>query len=529
MTWCQRLNFDARAMLIPLSFAAQVGGSLTMMGSSINFVAKQVFKEQWTMRFMDLSIGGLILSVVVGAYCIVLAPTCLKKAPPGGRGSVTSQTTTRSSRTSDEDIALDAESPPQSASTSKSIVVGALARNNYDIEMVVLPYGPLVGEALDGTGLHRIKGIHALELSSRGEGSGRYGLEPLCGNDTIQVRATASGIASLRRVRGLAMVNEDDFNMLGARRRQRRLMEAVVAEGLAGRAVNVLSMRHDLHCAVLSVRSRKNAKWRSPDFQLTEGDVLLIEASTELVGSEKWVENFGVVHVVENSMPQRTGRAPDTLRAVAAVVGLVTVIGVTMSGEENLQLQVLCVLLLCFLIMIKAVEVKEAYKAVNAGILLTIVGALALGDAVQDTGLAAYLASHIVHATRDLGQYGVLCGLYIAAAGLGLFVTNAAVVAILGEIGMRAAAQLNIPVATVALLITYASSACWMSPYSYQTNLMVMPVGSYTWGDFLKFGVPLQVLHMITCVLITPFCAQLIGCNGCPASQTSSTTMMTAA
>jgi di/tricarboxylate transporter len=200
-----------------------------------------------------------------------------------------------------------------------------------------------------------------------------------------------------------------------------------------------------------------------------------------------------------------------------------------MSGEENLQLQVLCVLLLCFLIMIKAVEVKEAYKAVNAGILLTIVGALALGDAVQDTGLAAYLASHIVHATRDLGQYGVLCGLYIAAAGLGLFVTNAAVVAILGEIGMRAAAQLNIPVATVALLITYASSACWMSPYSYQTNLMVMPVGNYTWGDFLKFGVPLQVLHMITCVLITPFCAQLIGCNGCPASQTSSTTMMTAA
>merc|ERR1711879_586816 len=101
------------------------------------------------------------------------------------------------------------------------------------------------------------------------------------------------------------------------------------------------------------------------------------------------------------------------------------------------------------------------------------------------------------------------------------FVSNAAVVAILGDIGIRAAAQLKIPVPAVALLITYASSACWMSPYGYQTNLMVMPVGKYTWGDFLKFGVPLQVLHMIACVLITPFCAQLIGCNGCGGSHTS--------
>merc|ERR1712187_634115 len=169
------------------------------------------------------------------------------------------------------------------------------------------------------------------------------------------------------------------------------------------------------------------------------------------------------------------------------------------------------VLLLCFLILIKATDEKEAYKTVNPGLLLTIVGALALGDAVQHTGLAGCFAKYIVIATKPFGMYGVLFGLYLAAAGLGLFVTNAAAVAILGTIGKQIAAEnSDINVQTMALLITYASSACWMSPYSYATNLMVMPVGNYTWGDFIKFGVPLQVLHMVVAVIISPICANML-------------------
>jgi len=264
---------------------------------------------------------------------------------------------------------------------------------------------------------------------------------------------------------------------------------------------------------VVSVRSSTaTLNWQSSQdgYAMQDGDILLLEAHKDVIGSMEWAASFGVVQVVKNSRPQRTGTGPDMLRAVATVLGFIMMIAITIKGDEHLSLCVLALLLLCFLLLIKAVDIKGAYKSVNAGVLLIVIGSLALGDAVAETGLAHYLAQAIVKITRPFGPYGVLFGLYIAASGLSMFVTNAAVVAILGDIGINAAEELGLPIQTVALIILYAASGCWMSPYGYQTNVMVMGVGNYTWGDFLKFGAPLQVLHMFTCVAITQFCARLM-------------------
>merc|ERR1712046_435740 len=127
-----------------------------------------------------------------------------------------------------------------------------------------------------------------------------------------------------------------------------------------------------------------------------------------------------------------------------------------------------------------------------------------------ETKLANCFAAGVVSVAQPYGQTAILVALYLSTWGLGFFVTNAAVVAIMGHIGIPIARALNIPITQIVLVIVYAASACFMTPYGYLTNLMVMKDGGYTWGSFIKFGGPLQVLHLITTILIVPFCAAAI-------------------
>lgn len=145
--------------------------------------------------------------------------------------------------------------------------------------------------------------------------------------------------------------------------------------------------------------------------------------------------------------------------------------------------------------------------------LLTIVGALALGQSLEEVKVAACFADGLVQVAQPMGKIAILASLYLATFVLGMFVTNAAVVAIMGQIGAHIAlhnALLGISVGEVCLVVVYSASACWCTPYGYQTNLMVMKDGDYTWGDFVRFGAPLQAVHMVVAILISPICAQIM-------------------
>jgi hypothetical protein len=334
--------------------------------------------------------------------------------------------------------------------------------------------------------------------------------------DALQVDATAEGIAALRLVRGLILANDrSELAMLGAMRRQRKLIEAVAGTNLLGKAVDIVHMRHNLQCAVVSVRSRLTSVGYPDKFDgylIQEGDVLLVEGFPSCIGTDAWMNNFGISRVIANSTPQRSGTRSDFLRAVGITIGLfLTIGGAAIGGQlkiKNLSLNVLATLLLCFIFVIKGSTPREAYSTLNPGVLLSIIGALALGDSVESSGLANFLADAVTSACAPGGKYAVLAGLYVAAATLGLVITNPAVVAILGSIGAACANDVpGLKVSEVALVLVWASSNCYMSPYAYACNLMVMPVGKYTWGDFIRFGAPCQLLHMIVSVAIAPMCA----------------------
>jgi len=502
VTWTQRLNLDVRMFMMPLTFAVQTGGSLTLLGSSTNFVGQEVFLKStaktanpYNLGFFDLTLPSFILFVVAAVYCVVLAPKFLKKSED------------------DEDSDGDAEAAIEAEEPRGVQSLVEINRNIYNIKMIVVPEGQLVGQRLEDSGVRRMKGVKVLHPVRPEALHG-----PLIALDEIHIDATAEGVAALRHVRGLELINDhSELAMLGAGRRQRRLMEAVAGPALAGQSINVTDFRLTNECAVVSVRTPMMEQEYLDSYDghvIQDGDVLLIEGFPAHIGSEDWLRTFGVIRIVANSQPQRAGTFADKLRATSLGIGLaIVIIGASLSTSldmPNIQLNVLCVLLLCFMIITKATTVKEAYSAVNSGVLLSIVGAIALGDAVESTGLANYLAEVVVAVCVPYGKYAVLLGLYVAAAGLGLVITNPAVVAILGEIGTRTGMnpQCNIPVETIAIVLVLASSNCYMSPYAYASNLMVMPVGKYTWGDYIKFGGPLQFIHMIVTIIVAPWCME---------------------
>jgi di/tricarboxylate transporter len=169
---------------------------------------------------------------------------------------------------------------------------------------------------------------------------------------------------------------------------------------------------------------------------------------------------------------------------------------------------VMCTIFLTGIIVVKGLTLSEAYAEINAPVLFTIVGALGMGKAMQQTRLANCMAAVIVGQLQDLGPFAVLIGLYVATVGVGQFLNSAANVAIMGAIAIPIAGQMGMELGGIALVITYAASACYMAPYGYQTNTLVLKDGGYTWGDFIKFGGGLQFVHLIVVVSISQFCAQ---------------------
>merc|ERR1712137_85584 len=152
--------------------------------------------------------------------------------------------------------------------------------------------------------------------------------------------------------------------------------------------------------------------------------------------------------------------------------------------------------------------VAEAYTEVNGPILLIIAGAIALGAAMKDSQFANCAANGIVVATQPLGSVALLAGIYLSTVAIGMVLNNAATVAIMGGIAQEITNGPNDPgvsLKQLALLVTFAASACYITPYGYQTNTYVQTAAGYTWGDFIKFGFPLQIMHMVMIVLLVPW------------------------
>ncbi|MEZ4382900.1 MAG: SLC13 family permease [Nannocystaceae bacterium] len=454
-SWSRRCQISVSKLLLPLSWAAILGGTLTLIGTSANLVVTGLAVERYpdlTWSLFEITPIGLLVAAVGLLYVLVAArwllPTRAQQAP-----------------------SLD-------------------SARDYCVGFRVAADAPIIGETIEDAGLRHLPGLFLAEIDRDGETLAAVPPDTrLRAGDLLVFVGVLESVMDLRKIRGLRPTAHDQVRKLGIRSGDRLLVEAVIGLGsaLAGTSVRDAAFRTRYRAAIIAVhRGGERLTGKIGDVVLRFGDTLLLEAHSSFLERHRDDRSFALVHPVEGSAPVRHERGGLVLLLLAAMVGL------TASGA----LSMLAAALACGVAMLvsRCLTATEARRALDVGLLLTIAASLALGQALVSSGAAQALADGIVAAAAPFGALGVLVGVYLAVTLLTEMISNTAAAALLFPVAMAAGEAAGIAPRPMCYVVMFAASASFMTPLGYPTNLMVYGPGGYRFADYLRFGAPMQLL-----------------------------------
>jgi uncharacterized protein with PhoU and TrkA domain len=323
--------------------------------------------------------------------------------------------------------------------------------------------------------------------------------EPLEANDVMWYAGGASAIASLRRIPGLAPYSSDQVEKLEVSSHDRRLIQAVVAKtgDLVGKSIRDVKFRTRFNAVVIAVhREGARVHSRIGDVVLHPGDVLLLDAGPDFRQSAGAQSGFALISVLDDSTPPRLSMLIPSLLCALAMIALYT------AGV--MELFTAAILAAAVMIASGTMTQQEARAAVKWDVLVCIAGAFGVSKAMQNSGVAEEIAKKLVYLGQitGTGEVGLFTAVYLATFLISNIVTNNAAAALMLPIAASAADAQSIELEKMAFLLMLAASASFMSPFGYQTNLMVYGPGGYVFKDFIKFGFPMQLTLLVVSIAI---------------------------
>ena len=317
--------------------------------------------------------------------------------------------------------------------------------------------------------------------------------EVLTEGDLLWFSGSASSVGELRKVPGLALYESGEVMQVNERVQDRRLVEAVVSRKgpLVGKTVKEVNFRTKYGAAVISVHREGRRVHELPgNIKLHAGDVLLLEAGKSFIVANKnqYDDAFTLMAEVEGSSP------PRFRMLIPAVVLTVSAYATYMAKLSSLFGTTLAAAIL--MVMLGVLTEEEARASIRWEIYLTIAPAYGIGSALINSGVALSMSSFLVKVgnSMGIGNAGVLGSVYLSTVLMSQMIANNAAAALIFPIAMGAAENGGIDVVLMSFGIMLAASAAFMTPFGYQTNLMVMGPGGYTTSDYLIFGTPMQVV-----------------------------------
>jgi di/tricarboxylate transporter len=453
--WCSRFGLRPGKLLMPLSYATILGGTCTLIGTSTNVLVQGLAaKDGLALGMFEIAWIGIPVATLGIVYILAASPWLL---------------------------------PDRSGSLGTSADARA-----YGVTMRVEPGSAVVGSTIESAGLRHLSGVFLAEIEREGDVMPAVGPDTrLHAGDRLLFVGAVDKMLDVRRVRGLALVtHEDDIEDAGATKERRPgLLEAVVASGssLVGRGVRELGFRTCYGAAVIAVhRGGRRLTSKVGDVVLEPGDTLLLEARSGFLERHGRDLDFALVAEVAGSDAPHHARAGVAIAIVVGFVLLHTVAGVPLVTSAFIAAAAMVVT--------GCLSGGHATRALDLRVLVTIAASFGVGEALVQTGAAAALSGVLVGALEPFGAIGVLLGVYVATALLTELVTNNAAAVLMYPIAAGAAAASGLDLRAMIYIVMFAASASFATPIGYQTNLMVWGPGGYRFGDFVRFGVPLQIL-----------------------------------
>lgn len=442
--------------LIPLSYVAQMGGVCTLIGTSTNLLVNSMAKEAGEPGFtlFEFSELGLIFLAFGVLYLLVAGPFLLPEREAPGLAE------------SDE-------------------------LGKYVTELRVPAGSPLVGRAVADVRAMETHRVYVLELIRGEEKHWAPRATAITVDDRLLVQGEWPKLTAFADAHGLRLeaVPQADRGVL---------VEAMVAPNsrLEGRTLDevALPQRHESQVVAVYRRGQRVAD-QLRALPLTAGDLVMLSTpQRELAGLRK---DTALVVVSE-----RSEERIDWYRALVSVGVMVAVILLAAAGVMPI---VESALLGCIaLVLLRCLEPDDAYAAIDWRVIVLLAGVFPLGVAMRDSGLASIIVDYTLAPLGGYGPLAAMAALYLVTALLTEFMSNNAAAVLLTPIALGTAETLGVDAKPMLIAVMFAASTAFATPVGYQTNTMVYSAGGYRFTDFVKIGVPLNLLFFVLAVVLIP-------------------------
>jgi di/tricarboxylate transporter len=461
--WCRSNGVSPSKFLIPLSYAAVFGGTLTLIGTSTNLVVQGLLVESGHpgMTMFQIGMIGLPAAVVGILYMATVGYRLLPSRP-------------------DVEDAL------------------ASGSREYLISVRVAGHCPVVGKTIEEAGLRSLTGLYLFEIVRGGEiVTPVPASEKIQAGDRLIFTGIVSTIAELQTIRGLEIETDNPVELYDLQNGDAQLVEAVISShsSLLNKTVKQVQFRSRYDAAVVAVfRDREQVRRKIGDIVLRPGDTILLLTGKEF---EKRSGSHRDFYVITDGGKNRLFDRSKMFLVVPCLLAVVLLPALQVMSTMKTALLAVLVLTLG-----QAVRLQEIAVFVPFRILLLIAGAFGIGAALDETGVDEALAGIIVDMAPGLDKIALVLIIYLITNLLTELITNSAAAAIVFPIALSLAQQTGTDPMAFILPLTMAASAGFASPIGYQTHLLVYGPGGYRFGDFVKVGVPLNLLFMLTTVIL---------------------------
>ncbi|GMN90443.1 SLC13 family permease [Francisella sciaenopsi] len=443
-------------LLIPMSYATIMGGTLTLIGTSTNLVVSSMYSAATGSKgfgFFDFTAIGVVVTIF-GCITLYFTSKFLPKKEP----QINSY-------------------------------------NSYMVEAEVLVKSSLIGKNVERAGLRHLEDLFLAEIITN-KGDRICPVKPhdiLAEGDKLLFSGDIQKVSILNQFDGLKLYAQTEgFDTF-------QLTEVLVKQdsNIIGKSLKEIEFRSKFDAAVVAVRrDGEKISGKLGKLIIKAGDFLLLATGDDFRGRSNISQNFLVIKGVE---PKRviTG-----WREALVIFGFIAVIVYSVFSGDSMFSGML--ILLGILVLTKSVSINEIKNSFPTEVWLIVTSSLCIATSMDNTGLAASIADFSRIYLAGHSAIVIFVGIFITTILLTEFITNNAAAALMFPVAYNLALGVGINIFPVVLGVAFAASASFLTPYGYQTNLMVMNAANYKWRDFIVTGVPVSIVYIVSCCVMIP-------------------------
>lgn len=466
MAMCCDLGLSPSKFLIPVSYASILAGTCTLIGTSTNIIISDLSGQYGygELSMFELSVIGVPIALLGIIFLLIAAPRIL----PGLANPIC--------QLRDGD------------------------HRKYLAEFKILDSSKHVGKHPGEVFLTRFPDLEVIELVSNDRiYHPKRHSKKIAHNDILLVKGSLNDLIEILHEDGIELPSTENGLALGAQKDAPIVVELLIAPGstLQGRRLHQTELAKDSEINIIAVKRQEThlSERQIQNVRLKTGDILLIWCSDSKLASLRSEKDYLIIEDVYEEIVHKR-------KALWSVVNFICMIGTAALGLADIMT---CALIAAFLMIVTGcLQMRDAYKALQGDVLLLIAGTIALGLAMQKSGASELYAHAFLGLFSGFSPMIVLGGIILLTSISTQLLSNNATAVLLLPIAISTALGIGVDPKPFIIGVCIGASACFATPVGYQTNLMVFGPGGYSFRDYLRLGIPLNVFVVVAGTVLIP-------------------------